>query len=96
VTELWSIERVLELVEGDRELIEQLYVSGLCERRSEGFLPNEVEVVRVARVLARDLDVNWPGVEIILHLRDELVATQRQVADLLELVRRAKADHAGN
>ena len=90
--EYWRIERVLELVQGDRELIEALLDAGFCERRDEGFAPNEVEAARLAHVLVHDLDVNWPGVEIILRLRSELVATRQQLADFVELWRQARAD----
>lgn len=90
MSELWRLEKVLELVDGDTELIDQLFELGICERRPEGFLPEEVESARIAHVLVRELDVNWPGVEIILRLRGELIAMQRQVADLLELVRRSR------
>ena len=90
MSELWRIEQVLELVEGDVDLIEQLYASGICKKRVEGFLPEEVEAARVAYTLVRELEVNWPGVEIILRLRQELLETRRQVADLLETARRAR------
>ena len=90
MSERWTIERVLELVEGDHEFVEQLYVYGICERRSDGFSPDEAETARLAHVLVRDLEVNWPGVEIILRLRGEILDTHRQVADLLDLMRQTK------
>ncbi len=94
MTERWTLERVLELVEGDRELVEQLWEIGVCERSAEGFSAREVELVRVAHVLVRELDVNWPGVEIILRLRSELIDTRRQIAELLELVQKARGPGA--
>ncbi len=90
MSERWTLERVLDLVEGDRELVEQLWELGVCERRDEGFSVEEVELVRVARVLVRELDVNWPGVDIILRMRAELIETRRQIAELLELVQKAR------
>jgi len=92
--ERFTLERALAVIEGDTELLEQLVVLGLCERRDEGFSVAEVELMRVARVLVRELDVNWPGVEIILHMREELMATQRQMAELVELVR-SRERHGG-
>jgi hypothetical protein len=35
-----------------------------------------------------ELEVNWAGVEIVLHMRSQLVATRKQLAELAELVRR--------
>ena len=92
--ERFTVERALAVIEGDAELIEQLVALGLCERRDDGFSVEEVELMRVARVLVRELDVNWPGVEVILRMRDELLATQRQVAELLDLLRaRERSGH---
>jgi hypothetical protein len=92
----FTVERALAVIEGDTELLEQLVVLGLCERRDEGYSVEEVELMRVARVLVRELDVNWPGVEVILRMRDELMATQRQMADLLELLQsRKRSGNAG-
>lgn len=85
--ERFTLERALAVIEGDTELLDQLVVLGLCERRDEGFSVAEVELMRVARVLVRELEVNWPGVEIILRMREELMATQRQMVELIELVR---------
>jgi hypothetical protein len=46
--------------------------------------------VLVARTLWRDLDVDWPGIEVILRLLDELGAARRRIAAL----ERALADRA--
>jgi hypothetical protein len=90
MSDLWELERVLALLDGDREIVDELAARGICAPRSEGFTLTEVETARVARVLIRELEVNWPGAEIILRLRGELLATHRQVADLLELLRSAR------
>lgn len=92
--ERFTLERALAVIEGDTELLDQLVVLGLCERRDEGFSVAEVELMRVARVLVRELEVNWPGVEIILRMREELMATQQQMAELIELVR-GRERHGG-
>ena len=34
------------------------------------------------RTLWRDLDVEWPGIEIILRLVEELAAARRRIAEL--------------
>jgi hypothetical protein len=80
-----TIEALLALLENDRELVDTMFRLGLLERRPE-LQPDEVEQVYVTRTLVRHLEVNWPGVEIILRMRRELVDTRRQVADLLELL----------
>jgi hypothetical protein len=34
-----------------------------------------------------ELEVNWPGVEVVLRLRTELVETRRQVHELSAVLR---------
>ncbi len=43
----------------------------------------DAERLRVIALLMRELDVNLPGVEVILHMREELLAMQRQFDDVL-------------
>jgi hypothetical protein len=77
---------LLELCEGDERFLRECIDAGILSARDE--LPDEeISAVLVARNLLRDLDVNWPGVEIILRLRAELLETHHQVAELLRLLR---------
>jgi hypothetical protein len=78
----YTYARLLELVEGDRELIAQLVEHGLIETRDEDRALVDVEHVLVARTLWRDLDVDWPGIEVILRLLDELGAARHRIAAL--------------
>src|SRR5688572_13491412 len=45
---------------------------------------DDLERARVVALLLRDLDVNLPGVEVIVHMRDEMIAMRRQFAEILE------------
>jgi hypothetical protein len=56
MTTRFTYEHLLELVEGDHELL--------------------------ARTLWRDLDVEWPGIEVALKLAAELRAARRRIAEL--------------
>lgn len=77
-----TYERLLELVEGDQDLIDRLVDEGVIERRDNDRVIVDVDVVLVARTLWRDLDVEWPGIEVILRMRDELVRARRRIAEL--------------
>ncbi len=44
------------------------------------------ERLRFIAFLMRELDVNLPGVEVILHLRDDLSSRQRQFDEILRAV----------
>jgi hypothetical protein len=79
-----DLEALLEILEGDRELLDELRRAGILESDHPGL--TEADDARVARVLVRELDVNWPGVEIILRMRREIVEMHRQTEELLRLV----------
>jgi hypothetical protein len=77
----YTYQHLLTLVEGDHELIAHLIEEGLIERR-ENIVTIDVDRVLMARTLWRDLDVEWPGIEIILRLAGELATARRRIAEL--------------
>jgi hypothetical protein len=77
----YTYQHLLTLVEGDAELIARLVDEGLLER-NENVVTIDVDRVLMVRTLWRDLDVEWPGIEIILRLVDELAAARRRIAEL--------------
>ena len=85
-----QLEALLELLEQDREFLDECVTWGLVERSDEGFDPADAERLRVARTLVRELEVNWPGVEIILRMRGDMVRMHAQVAELLALLARRR------
>ncbi len=83
------LEEVLRDLEVDREFIHVLEVEEIIHPKlsleGETVLSAEdVERVRLARVLMQDLEVNLAGVEVVLHLREELLSLQRQFGEILE------------
>jgi hypothetical protein len=84
-------ERLLALLDGDCEVCDELRSRDLLPARGDELQPTHVERARVARTLVRELEVNWAGVEIVLRMREELIATRTQVAEfVVELRRHAK------
>ena len=77
----FTYQALLALVEGDHDLIDHLVDEGLIERRDNDRVIVDVDVVLCARTLWRDLDVEWPGIEVILRLREELTAARRRIAE---------------
>ncbi len=77
----FTYEHLLELVEGDHELIVHLVEEGLVERHDD-IVTADVDHVLLARTLWRDLDVEWPGIEVALKLAGELRAARRRIAEL--------------
>jgi len=53
-------------------------------RRREKFYPlGEVDRIRVAGVLFRDMGVNLEGIEIVLHMRDQIIAMRRRLGEVM-------------
>ena len=44
----------------------------------------DVERVRLVVLLTGELDVNLPGVEVIMHMRDSMLAMQQQFSEVLD------------
>ncbi len=80
----FTYAHLVELVGGDDELIVRLVDEGLIERREDDRVLVDIDAVLVARTLWRDLDVEWPGIEVILRMRDELAAARRRISELEE------------
>ena len=60
----------------------------ITPQRSAGnirrFTDDDIDQIRFIKRLVDDLGVNLAGVEVIIHLRDQLLATQRELASLQE------------
>ena len=81
-----------------RELVEE----GLVEIRRPTSGSDEVvsladaERLRVISVLMREMDVNLAGVEVILHMREEVLSLRRQFDEVLQtLVEELKKELGG-
>ncbi len=77
----FTYQHLLELVDGDHEFIVRLIEEGLIERR-EDVMSVDVDAVLLARTLWRNLEVDWPGIEIIVRLKAQLTAAQRRIQEL--------------
>lgn len=55
-------------------------------RRQKRYPLEQVERIRVARVLIQDMQVNLEGVDVVLHMRDQMIAMQRQFERVLNLL----------
>ena len=77
----FTYQHLLELVDGDHEFIVRLVEEGLIEQRDD-VMSVDVDAVLLARTLWRNLDVDWPGIEIIVRLTAQLNAARRRVQEL--------------
>ena len=84
-----KVSDVLVQFHTDSEFLRALEAEDLIhpKRTSEGELvisSEDVDCVRVALMLTGELDVNLPGVEVIMHMRESMLAMHRQFAEILE------------
>jgi MerR family transcriptional regulator, heat shock protein HspR len=67
--------------------LEQEQVISPIVRRNEKFYPlDQVDRVRVARLLIEEMGVNFEGAEVALHMREQMIAMQRQFNEILRLL----------
>ncbi len=81
-TNRFTYQRLVDLVDGDHELIVRLVEEGVIERREDDSAIVDIDRVLVVRTLWRELDLDWAAIEIVLRLRDELAAARARVAEL--------------
>lgn len=84
----YTREQVLELLEVDEGFLvtlerEEVVVRDAPSGESGEFSDLMLERVRVAQTLVRDLDVNVPGVAVIVRLREEVSGLRRHLEQLL-------------
>jgi hypothetical protein len=77
----FTYQHLLDLVEGDSELIVRMLDEGLVDRTGD-IVSLDIDHVLIARTLWRELEVEWPGIEIALKLMDELRAARARIAEL--------------
>ena len=61
----------------------------VCPTCREGDFPQlfsaqEMEKLRLAKILVEEMEVNLPGVEVILRMRQNMIDMRRQFDDILE------------
>ena len=81
------ITEVIEICGVDEEFVirlEQEQVISPISRQKQKLYPlAQVDRIRVARLLIEEMGVNLEGAEVALHMREQMIAMQRQLNELL-------------
>ena len=84
-----KVSEVVVQLHVDSEFLRSLAEENLIQLKesSEGDVvisSEDAERVRVAILLTGELDVNLPGLEVIMHMRDSMLAMQQQFSEILD------------
>jgi MerR family transcriptional regulator/heat shock protein HspR len=87
-TRFLRLEEVRVQLAIDDALLREVCAEGLVEVKQSAdadavISEEDAERLRVITVLMREMDVNLPGAEVILHMREDLCAMQRQFDEVL-------------
>jgi MerR family transcriptional regulator, heat shock protein HspR len=85
------VSEVIEICNVPEEFIDTLerehIIEPIMRRRLKVYPRDQVERVRVAHVLIQEMGVNLEGAEVALHMREQMIAMQRQFNELLRLLK---------
>jgi MerR family transcriptional regulator, heat shock protein HspR len=99
--EYWSLTEVTEIFQVNggfiTQLVEEDIVCPVCREGSSTrlFSVSDLEKLRIAKVLMEEMDVNLAGVEVILQMRQSMIAMRHQFDEILEEMVRHLKRHLG-
>ena len=88
--EYWTVSEVIEIFQMDEDTIsyldEEEIVCPECfdDYPTRRYSEVDLEKLRLVKVLIEDMDVNLPGVEVILRMRQSMLQMRKQFDDILE------------
>lgn len=84
------IKEVIKIFGVDEEFVLSLerenVIRSIIRRREKLYPLDQVDRVRVAQLLIEEMGVNLEGAEVALHMREQMIAMQRQFDKLLRLL----------
>lgn len=95
--EFWKLTEVIEKFQIDSGFLDDLekekIICPVCHKKpAEKLLSsNDLENLRLAKILFEEMDVNLPGIEVILQMRKNMLDMRKQFDAILEdLARRLR------
>lgn len=84
------VSEVIKVCNVPQEFIDTLerehIIEPIMRRKLKVYSVDQVDRVRVAHLLIQDMGVNLEGAEVALHMREQMIAMQRQFNELLRLL----------
>ena len=86
----FQITEVIKTCKVDKNFVQQLeresVICPVVQRRRKLYPPDQVDRIRIANLLIQEMGVNLEGAEVVLNMRDQMIAMQRQFNDVLRLI----------
>ena len=86
ITEVTKICNVDKIFVGRLE--QEKVISPIVRRGEKVYSIDQVDRVRIARLLIEEMGVNLEGAEVALNMREQMIAMQRQFNEILQLLGR--------
>ena len=86
----WTISEVVELFQITEEFLfeleEEEIICPTCQQNppTKFFPYEELEKLRIAKILVEDMGVNLAGVDVVLRMRQSIIEMRRQFDDIFE------------
>ena len=85
-----EITEVIKVCKVDKDFIQQLeresVIRPVLQRRRKLYPPDQVDRIRIANLLIQEMGVNFEGAEVVLNMREQMIAMQRQFDEVLRLI----------
>ena len=85
-----EITEVIKVCKVDKDFIQQLeresVIRPVVQRRRKLYPPDQVDRIRIANLLIQEMGVNFEGAEVVLNMREQMIAMQRQFDEVLKLI----------
>ena len=85
-----EITEVVKVCKVGKDFIQQLeresVIRPVVQRRRKLYSPDQVDRIRIANLLIQEMGVNFEGAEVVLNMREQMIAMQRQFNDVLRLI----------
>jgi MerR family transcriptional regulator, heat shock protein HspR len=86
----FQITEVIKTCGVEKEFILQLeresVIRPIMQRRRKLYPADQVDRIRIANLLIQEMGVNFEGAEVVLHMREQMIAMQRQFNEVLRLI----------
>jgi MerR family transcriptional regulator/heat shock protein HspR len=85
-----EITEVVKVCKVGKDFIQQLeresVIQPVVQRRRKLYSPDQVDRIRIANLLIQEMGVNLEGAEVVLNMREQMIAMQRQFNEILRLI----------